>query len=71
MFSLEIWFVVHREHAECLLQALHLSRLSELKTDEGTTLRTNIFGSCRPFRNASGKGEYQIRYVCAPVRPQG
>jgi hypothetical protein len=71
MYSLGTWFVLHREHAECLLQALHPSRLSELKTDEGTILRTNIFGSFRPFRNASGKGEYQLRYVYAPVRLLG
>lgn len=69
MYSLETWFLLHREHDECLLQAFHFSRLSEIKTDEGTILRTNIFGSFRPFRNASGKGEYQLRCVCAPVRP--
>jgi hypothetical protein len=64
-------FVLNTEHAECPLQTLHISRLSELKTDEGTILKTNIFGSFRPFRNTSGKGEYRVRCVCVPVSRMG
>ena len=33
VYTLETRFVLHSEQAKCLLQALHLSRLSKLKTD--------------------------------------
>ena len=63
--------VLHREHAECLLQTLHLSRPTKLKTEDRVILRTNIIGVFRPVRNTSSKGAYQLRYVCEPVRPLG